>query len=119
MTTITQQQFEAAYEKYKAGCQNTDQDDFAVSLATLGITITPAEPSEAMVKLARQIASKVHGCHPDDVLTVGSGYQAALAALQHAVDVVKPIVMNERHWTRETLLDDILNALGAGGRNAG
>jgi hypothetical protein len=109
MTTITQEQRDVLF---KAGGRSKHFDD---ALARAGIAVKQEPPAE-MVKLARAYADSLGlpSAHEYRI-----AYEAHLAALQHAVDVVGPIVMNERHWTRDTLLDDLLTALGAGGRDAG
>ena len=106
--TITQEQFEAASRAYRV---SGNPDPLLGAFIAAGITIAPPEPPEAMVRLAREIADRAAG-YCDPALTHPCE-KAALAALQHVVDVVKPLVLNERHWTRETLLDDLLHALGA------
>lgn len=124
MTTITQEQFEAA----KGAAQSAISGQrcaLTAALTTLGITITPAEPPEAMVKLAREIVFRMSGGFSfaeDD-----AAMRAALAALQHTVDVVKGAEHEHAgHYAglREGVLisrvtQAILTALGAGGRDAG
>jgi hypothetical protein len=81
--TITHAELEAARQIAEP---IADSDGYIERmLQALGITIAESEPPEAMVKLAREIVQ--------DVPSVTGGYvdmqNAALAALQHAVDVVK------------------------------
>ena len=113
MTTITQEQFETA-------CRDSGlfAKEATLLIDSLGITIAPAEPPAEMVKLAREAFCK------DDSIEEASAwpvYRAAyLAALQHAVDVVKGAPVRGRS-SGESLVavGDILTALGAGGRDAG
>jgi hypothetical protein len=81
--------------------------DFDTELASLGITITPAEPPWEAAYWAF-----VNG-KQDDPPSVRDTWQAAL---QHAVDVVKgaPGGGSGDHIRRAA----ILTAFGAGGRNA-
>ena len=90
-------------------------------VAALGITVAPAEPPETMVKLAREIAATLY---PGDEAVItsgqwdtGAGVKAALAALQHAVDVVKE--HDNAGYPGLIERATILTALGAGGRDAG
>jgi len=104
MTTITQEQVFAGADHHRI-----DRHDALKLVASLGITITPAEPPARMVKLAREIANNVNDVDPV--------FAAALAALQHAVNVVERASsvgypgLIHRHC--------ILTALRAGGRDAG
>jgi hypothetical protein len=100
----------------------TTTDDALKLVATLGITITPAEPPEAMVRLAREIADRAAGyCDPAEKHPC---QKVALAALQHAADVVQGAEHEHAgHYAglREGVLisrvtQAILTALGAGGR---
>ena len=111
MTAITQEQFEAA----KGAAQSAISGQrcaLTAALTTLGITITPAEPPEAMVKLACVICQDMAtGLDPDEY---------ALAALQHAVKKARRM-RDQRIESAAAVevCDEILTALGAGGRDAG
>lgn len=84
-----------------------------------GYTITPAKPPAEMVKLAREIAAKCAEIDCPAHLTFEEF--AALAALQQAVNVVKgaPVDGSAAPWHVTASITHILNALGAGGRDAG
>jgi len=98
---ITQEQFDAA--RMKADIGPTFARRF---IDQLGITITPAPPSAEMVKLAREIGAETAKDWPA-VESMCS--KAALATLQHAVDVVKGAGATDTL----TLRTAILTALGA------
>lgn len=112
--TITQDALDKHCQEH--GIMPEHGRDFARSL---GFTIAPAEPPEAMVKLAFQ-AWKGARVPPGSHDAWHAGY---LAALQHVVDVVKgaPDVSSDfnRGPGRFCRRADILTALGAGGRDAG
>ena len=116
--TITQEQLDAMLDEATAAGEIRPSASFVDALlGSLGITITPAEPPE-MVKLAREAFSK------DDNIEEASAwpvYRAAyLAALQHAVNVVKGAPFTTTPSCRRVVDQEaILAALGAGGRNAG
>jgi hypothetical protein len=107
MTTIMQEQVFAGADHHRI-----DRHDALKLVASLGITITPAEPPAGMVKLAREIANNVNDVDPV--------FAAALAALQHAVDVVRnaPVDGSAAPWHVTASITHILTALGAGGRDA-
>jgi hypothetical protein len=116
MTTITQENLARQCEVYRLPIEQGRS--FA---RALGITITPAEPPAEMVKLAREIVAKICD-QQQQVREVMIGdwdthavMRAALATLQHAVNVVKGA-----HGT-DVLVERaaILTALVAGGRDAG
>ena len=109
---ITQEQFETA-------CRDSGlfANEATLLINSLGITITPAEPPE-MVKLAREIAGACRPVNEDN--GTWSPEWVALAALQHAVDVVKGFSGREDFsGVCYVPLSPILTALGAGGRDAG
>ena len=84
--TITQEQLEAAC--YNATDLEDVDDIIKATLITLGITIAPAEPPDAMVRLAWTF---VEGLPRTVEMTPDErqfAKRAALAALKHAVDVV-------------------------------
>lgn len=104
MTTITQEQFD--------NVQRLARRMGGSFVLNEGVTITPAESPEAMVKLAREIAR--------EAVDGGDLYvRVALAALQHAVDVVKGAHAVAEYGDWRVSRSAILNALGAGGRDAG
>jgi len=93
MMTITQEQFEAA--RRKAGIGPVVAREFANELS---ITIAPPEPSEAMVKLAREIAATAADKDGDTYfaakLRAGDADDSwaaltALATLQHVEKLVR------------------------------
>lgn len=120
MTTITREQFEAAWNKFR----DTDQVPkaaFGIVLKDLGITIAEPDPPAAMVKLAREIVVASYGPHvfgsgegPTRVRDIRDGkgntyweMRAVIAALQHADLVV-------RKWMpADCLRDNIRRQLGA------
>ena len=110
--TITQEQYDASVK----------DGTFKQLLEDIGITITPAKPPEAMVKLAREIVAKT--CDQQQQVRevmLGSWddhavMRVALAALQHAVNVVKG---DGDPSASLAIKADILHKLGAGGRDAG
>lgn len=104
MTTITQADYDAA-QKLAARMGGR-------FVLNEGVVIAPAEPPAEMVKLAREIAR--------EAVDGGDLYvRVALAALQHAVDVVKGAHAVAEYGDWRVSRSAILNALGAGGRNAG
>jgi hypothetical protein len=110
--TLTEAQFEAIRQGVwnANGCRKLAAQAFIKE----GITITPAEPPAEMVKLARAYADSLGlpSAHEHRI-----AYAAHLAALQHVVNVVKA----HDNAGYPGLIDraTILNALGAGGRDAG
>lgn len=117
MTTITQEQLDAMLDDATAAGEIRPSATFVDALlGSLGITITPAEPPAEMVKLAREIAESVNPNDYERAVAI----KAALAVLQHAVNVVKRaenrgLGGGPLHIERAA----ILTALGAGGRDAG
>ena len=117
MTQITQAEFRRILGT-TVPC-NLSAEQFAQRiLEAAGITIQQ-EPSEAMVRLAREIAA---GLYPGDEAGIvggqwdaGAAVKAALAALQHAVDVVKGAKRVGDIAGSGSLIvrADILTALGA------
>ena len=116
MTTITQEQLNDHAERI--GMWWADARELALCL---GITIAPAEPPAEMVKLAREIVAKICDQQQQVREVMIGGWddhavmRAALAVLQHAVDVVQNTGATDTLALRAT----VLNALGAGGRDAG
>ena len=99
MTTITHEQFEAVWEKFR-NMDEVPMAAFGIVLADLGITIAPPQPSPEMVTLAEAAYWK-HG-HPSKYNTEWeAGY---IAALQHVERVVKDL---QPDW------QDSANATGA------
>jgi hypothetical protein len=115
MTTITQEQFEAASRAYRV---SGNPDPLMGAFIAAGITITPAEPPEAMVKLAEDFARKAWMSAQGDPGRAAK--ISSLLTLQHAVGVVKVQPVRGRS-SGESLVavEEILTALGAGDRDAG
>ena len=90
MTTITHEQYEAAWEKFR-NMDEVPMAKFGIVLAELGITIAPPHPSPEMVKLAAYVVQKrVAECQiaPSE-RSVQDMEAGALAALQHVEKLVK------------------------------
>ncbi len=117
MTTITQEQFDIVQRLARRMGGNFVLND--------GITITPAEQPAEMVKLAREIVAKICDQQQQVREVMIGGWddhavmRAALAVLQHAVDVVKGAPFTEGVPGGLVSRATVLNALGAGGRDAG
>jgi hypothetical protein len=84
MTTITQEQFEAGLKALPP--IGDTRDCIKAVFAAAGITIAPPEPSEEMVKLAREIAETTA---PGWLAIHSAGTDIALATLQHVERVVR------------------------------
>ncbi len=110
MTTITQEQFEAAVETFHC-TPGINGAALKAALATIGITIAPPAPSGKMVKLAREIVATMDGDDLDNPCSI------ALAALRHAEKAVRdaPAAVSEFHRNPGAYVEraHILNQIGA------
>jgi hypothetical protein len=106
MTTITREQFEAALRAYRDGA------DVGGVIRAAGITIADPEPPEEMVKLAREIATKVdQECFESGVVAAPSDYTQA--ALQHVEKVVRGDEREAHPRVVEQFRANLLTAIGA------
>jgi hypothetical protein len=109
MTTITPEQLAEM-----ASALGVEKNDFARLLhREYVITIAPPAPSEAMVKLAREIAGKELAIHAVEVELGSAAFRIALAALQHVEKLVLYMSCQQKRSGDYISRHAILTAIGS------
>ena len=112
MSTITQEQFEAAQRAWRHA---QGGNGLELAFAAAGITITPPAPPETMVKLAREIAVQVlrNPCNDEQWKLANA---SALAALQHVEKLLRDarcLVDSDTKGDALISRNDLLTAIGS------